>query len=221
MWLAIPAIASLAGSMMQESGQQAAGADYSQYQDVIDKYLDTALHGYTPYQVAGQNAENAMSNPTKYYNDIMGAYSISPFAQYQQNQALGATAAKLNSMGLTGSSGEAGNLERQAQGITQEDAQNYYNNINNIYSALAARGFQGASGAGNLLAQFGQLQGVPFEGQAASSVNQSNIMGNLFAGLGSAFGSAFGNNAASNSGSVSNSSWVPGVNDDVTNSSSW
>ena len=120
-----------------------------------DKGYDTANANLYPYAHGGINNYNEIEDyaknwgnnlnhygnpgdwmynqinksPMDYYNSIMGGYSESPEAKYEQEQAYNASTRGASASGMLGSGAQLKGLQQNANDISQRDRQQYYNNV--------------------------------------------------------------------------------------------
>jgi len=88
-----------------------------------------------PWQNAGRNAIapytnriNQMGDTNGFYNSIMNNYQESPMARYQQQQGVRAGQNAASASGLTGSTPFAQQLQQNAQNISSQDMQRFFDN---------------------------------------------------------------------------------------------
>lgn len=176
------------------------------YQDAMNKYqgyLDKGINAQNPFYQAGTGAIGdyqkwlgGMQDPGGFVNKMMGQYQESPWAKYQQQQAVraGTNAASMgglqNGMGGAGigSSPFAQQMAQTASGISSEDMQNWLGNAMNANSEYG-------KGLGNEVG-WGQHAGDQMSGMYGNAANwmgdqeynqqaaNGNRWGNVFGGLG-------------------------------------
>lgn len=140
-----------------------------------------------PWSQMGHNAGNAfnqrlgeMGNGQDFYNNTMAGYNESPWARFQQQQGVRAGNAMGSASGLGGSTALANYMQQNAQNLSSQDMQNYFNQrmgINRDY----------LSGQ-NQLMNYGanaDMQAAPWHGEAeygkarTNQMNQNQMMGGL------------------------------------------
>lgn len=175
-------LASLLGGMFGNSG-----APYQDASNTLNQYAQQAQGYQNPFYNAGVGAINpyqhmlqGMSNPKDFYNNIMGGYSQSPGAQYQQQQGMRAAQNMGSASGLSGSTPLMQQAQQNAQGISSQDQQQYFNNIMGINQG-AMNGYQnlmqGGQGAANNLTNMYSNLG---NSQAQMAYNQGQGSNNDF-----------------------------------------
>ena len=126
------------GGMFGKSGDPY--KDYmKQYQDWVNK----AQNVQNPFVNAGTGAIgdyqkwlSGMQDPSKFINNMMGQYQESPWAKYQQNQAMHAGQNAASAGGLIGSTPYMQQAQQSAHDISGQDMGNWMQNvlgINNQY----------------------------------------------------------------------------------------
>lgn len=116
-------------------------AAMNQYQDWANK----AQKAQNPFLQAGQGAIgnfqnwlSTMQNPSGFINNLMGQYQQSPWAKYQQQQAMRAGTNAASASGLTGSTPFAQQLQQTSANISNEDMQNWLQNVLGINTQYGA-----------------------------------------------------------------------------------
>jgi hypothetical protein len=170
------------------------GSPFGAGMDQLQHYFGQAQQYQNPFFQAGQGAIapyqhmlGQMSNPQDFYRNIMGGYQQSPAAQYQQQQGMRAAQNMGSASGLTGSSPLMQQAQQNAQNISSQDMQNYFNNIMGIqggamqgYGNLMGMGQNSANSMSNLLSQLGGgMANGAYGQQAGQNQDQSNMLGGL------------------------------------------
>ena len=170
---AIPAVAGIAGSVMQsktaQSGQNAAQAQFAQEQANLK-----------PYNTAGQSALGVASdlsgaNGPDAANAAMANFQTDPGYQFQLQQGLRAVDAGAASQGMLRSGATLKAEDTFGQGLAEQDFTNYYNrlfNLSQLGETAAAGGSPSAIAAGTS-AQTAGTQQASIYGNAASSLGTS------------------------------------------------
>ena len=177
-------------------------------QDAASPYLDQIrqdLPGYyQPFIDAGQQALPQLqdqygqltSDPGGFMNNLGQGYQQSPGMQYAIDQATTAGNRSASAGGMLGTPAAAMAVAEQAQGIGQQDYNNWMNNAMGLYGQgqqglqnLYGTGFQASTGLGGNLANLGMTEAnMAYQGQSAENQAQNNALGGIMGGLGSLFG---------------------------------
>lgn len=172
-----------------------AGQPYEDYQKELNKYYGQAVGYQNPFFRAGRAAIpdfqywlQGMKNPTDFINKTMSQYQESPWAKYEQDQAMRAGQNQGAASGLTGSTPLAQFMQQNAQNISSQDMQNWLANVlgvNTQYGQgqqnLMTTGQNAANALTGLAGQYGQaLSGALGKQTAAEQNNRSNLWGGLF-----------------------------------------
>ena len=168
------------------------GAPYEDAMNQYKQYAAKAENTQNPFLQAGQGAIGpyqdwlkGMQNPSGFMNNLMGQYQQSPFAKYQQQQAMRAGTNAASAGGLMGSTPFAQQMQQNASNISSGDMQNWLQNvlgINNQYGHgqqnLMGMGQNSANALTNMYGNMGQLMGEGAYGQRAGQ-NQDfmNMLG--------------------------------------------
>jgi hypothetical protein len=177
------------------------GAPYEAAMDQYQQWGNKAQGAQNPFLQAGQGAignyQNwlqGQQNPSHFLNNLMGQYQESPWAKYQQQQALRMANNMGSATGLTGSSPLQLQAQQNAANISSQDMNNWLQNvlgINTQYGQGQQNLMAGGQGAANALtslySDMGKNMGEAAYGKEAGAQND---MWNLIGGglqLGSAF----------------------------------
>lgn len=172
-----------------------AGAPYKKAGKELNKYLPWAQAYQNPFFQAGAGALpqfqewlGGMKDPSQFINNMMGQYQESPWAKYQQQQAIRAGQNAGSASGLTGSTPLAQFMEQTAQGISSQDMQNWLQNVlgtNLQYGAGLGELVSGGRGSANTLTN---LMSDYMTNKAKLRYNEERAnqgqWGGLFSGLG-------------------------------------
>ena len=175
-----------------------------QAQEIMKQYYGEAKGYMQPFYDTGKQAMgdytkalSGMSDPTAYYNKIMSQYSMSPSAQFQQQEGIKAANQSSAASGMLGGGAEQKALSDWNQQLSSRDMQQYYNNINGINSqymggeqGLMSQGYNAGSQIGNwgmatgkelagLQSQIGQAQAY---GDLASAAGWNQMIGQVMSG---------------------------------------
>jgi hypothetical protein len=165
----------------------------------LEQVPDTVTPYYTPYRQMGMGAAalsfpqyGRMSvDPEGYYADIMGGYTESPGAQYQQQQLQKSMSGTSAAGGYTGTPYDQQQQAEQIQGIISRDQQQYLNNILGIQkTGLGGEqhffdvGYSASDTLAQMLASnLAQEAGVAFEGQQYENYMKSQERNNMMKAL--------------------------------------
>lgn len=152
--------------------QQGGFEDYNNYRD----YTKQFGQNLGQYQNMGAHQYGQVNqSPTDYYNNIMGGYSESPDAKYQQEQANKAASFGASASGMTGSGAFYKGLQQNANDIAMNDRNNYYNNVMGANTAQ----MQSLQNYQNQQSQYNQMQQyLTSLGYGAASGSASNAFNN-------------------------------------------
>jgi hypothetical protein len=183
-------LAGLLGGLFGNSGEPFSDAAH-QYQH----WGNQAANVQNPFLNAGTGAIGnyqhwlqGMQDPTKFINNTMSHYQESPFAHFQQQQAMRAANNMGSASGLSGSTPLQMQAQQNASNISSGDMNNWLQNVLGINSQYGAgqnnlmQGGQNAANAltglyGNMGANLGQMA----YGQGAARNN--DFMSMLTGGL--------------------------------------
>ncbi len=166
------------------------GRPYDKARDEYKKYMNKGLDEYAPYANAGRNALgnyqnflNPMQDPNKYFNDIMSKYQESPYAHFQQNEAMNAGNNAASASGMLGSTAHSNANMAMSRNLSSQDMQQYLQNIlgiGNTYMGgqqnLMNQGFNAAGARANMYQGGAQYMGDT-KGSAAAANQKSLIEG--------------------------------------------
>ncbi len=189
-------IAGLLGGLFGDSG-----APYNAAMDQYQQYTNRAQSAQNPFLQAGtgaignyQNWLQGQQNPSQFINNLMNQYQMSPWARYQQQQAM-RTANNIGSAtGLTGSTPLQLQAQQNAANISSQDMNNWIQNvlgINTQYGQGEQNLIGGGQGAANALTSlYGTAAGDTGRLAYGSEAGRQNDMWNTLGGaaqLGAAF----------------------------------
>ena len=175
-----------------------AGKPYEAAENVLNRNLPEAKGYQNPFYNMGvgaipqfQDWLGRMKNPSDFINNLMGGYQESPFAKYQQNQAVRAATNAGSASGLTGSTPMAQFMQQNARDISSQDMNQWLQNvlgINTQYGAGLGAQVGGGQNAANQLTQLlsdfmTNKAGLRYGEEAA----EQGQRGSLFSGLGKFF----------------------------------
>lgn len=169
------------------------GAPYDAAMKQYQNFINQAKGVQNPFYNAGTNAipgyqnwVNSMSNPSGFINNLMGQYQQSPWAKYQQQQAMRAGTNAASAGGTIGSTPFAQQMQQNATNISSQDMNQWLQNvlgINTQYGAgmgnLMGMGANSANALTSLFGDYGKSMGEAAYGKEAGK-NQD--WGNLIGG---------------------------------------
>jgi hypothetical protein len=172
-------LSGLLGGMFGNSG-----SPYSAAMDQYMQWANKAQGVQNPFLQAGtgaignyQNWLTGMQDPTKFINNIMGQYQESPYAKYQQQQAMRMANNMGSATGMTGSTPLQLQAQQNASNISSQDMNNWLQNVLGINTQYGA-------GQGNLMNM---------------GANSANALTGLYQNMGANMGQmAYGQGAAQN-----------------------
>jgi len=168
------------------------------YEDAMKQYREwagKAENVQNPFLNAGTGAIGkyqdwlkGMQDPSKFINNMMGQYQESPWAKYQQQQAVRAGQNAASASGLTGSTPFAQQLQQNASNISSQDMNQWLQNvlgINTQYGQgqnnLMGYGANAANALTKMYGDMGQQMGEAAYGQKAGE--NSDFMNMLGGGI--------------------------------------
>lgn len=172
----ISGIAQLFGGLFGNSGEP-----YNAAMDQYREWAKRAQNVQNPFLNAGTGAIGnfqdwlkGMQNPSGFINNIMGQYQESPYARYQQQQAMRAAQNMGSASGLTGSTPLQMQAQQNASNISSQDMNQWLQNvlgINSQYGAgnqyLMGQGANAANALTGMYGNMGQQMGQAAYGQQA------------------------------------------------------
>lgn len=176
------------------------GKAYDKAMEQYQKYGQMGEQTQQPYLNAGQGAISdyqkwlqAQSNPTSYFNSLMGGYQESPYAHMMQQQAMNAANNAASAGGLMGSSALMRQQQQNAGEIASGDMNSWLQKvlgINAQYGQGQHNLMQSGQGAANALTglygNLGQQMGdMAYGRQAGKSGGMSDIINGGLSILGS------------------------------------
>jgi len=170
------------------------GAPYEDAMKQYQHYANQAQNVQNPFLSAGTGAIGnyqhwlqGMQNPSGFINSLMNKYQESPFAKFQQQQAIRAANNLGSASGLTGSTPLQMQAQQNASNISSQDMNQWLQNvlgINTQYGTgqqnLIQGGQSSANALTNLFSNLGQEMGEAAYGKKAGE-NQdfNNTIGGL------------------------------------------
>ena len=188
------------------------GKSYQDPSAAAQPYLNqipaTITPYYQPYIDTGQQAGGVLSDqygrmstdPMGYYNEIMGGYTESPGAQYQQEQMQKQMSANAAAGGFTGTEYDQQRQAEALSGILSQDQQRYYQDVTGAQQyglggeqSLYNTGYGASSSLANALgSNLAAQAGLAYQGVAGENAyNQARhnaMLGLLGTGMGAGAG---------------------------------
>lgn len=175
------------------------GQPYGDASKELSRYFPQQQGYLNPFLQAGQGAipnfQNwlkTMQNPSGFINNLMGGYQESPFAHFQQDQAMRSAQNMGSASGLTGSTPLTQFAQQNARDISSQDMNQWLQNVlgvNSQYGAgqmgLMGQGMQAGNAMSQMLGDYARNQAMLRYGQGAA--NQGR-WGNIIGGIGNFFG---------------------------------
>lgn len=183
------------------------GAPYEGAMDKYQEWAKKAEDAQSPYANAGREAIphyqqwlNGMKDPSGFINHLMGQYGESPWAKFQQQQAMRAAQNQGSASGLTGSTPLNQFAQQNARDISSQDQNQWLQNvlgINTQYGQgqnnLIGYGQNSANALTNMYGDMGRQMGEAEYGRkAGEGQDKSNIWGGLLGTAGTVVGSMYG-----------------------------
>jgi len=168
------------------------GAPYGAAMDQYKDWANRAQNVQNPFLNAGTGAIGnyqdwlkGMKDPSGFINNLMGQYKQSPWAQYQQQQAMRAAQNMGSATGLTGSTPLQLQAQQNASNISSQDMNQWLQNvlgINTQYGSgnqyLMGQGSNSANALTSMYGQMGQQMGQAAYGkQAGENQDLWNMVG--------------------------------------------
>lgn len=175
------------------------GRPYEKARNAFLPYYEESKGYQQPYMQAGQQGMEGFQkwlqgqqDPSGFINNLMGGYQESPYAKYQQEQAMRAAQNMGSASGLLGSTPLTQYAQQNARDISSQDMNQWLQNvlgINTQYGQGQYGLMQGGQHAADLLSQLGlnagEYMGGTAYGQEAGKQQDRN---SLWAGIGKLFG---------------------------------
>jgi len=196
-----------AGSFVGSLVNLIGGNPYEKYEEglreispELESYFNKATGYLAPYQQAGvsmlplyEQKIKQMSDPTAFFNQIMGKYAESPSVKFQKQQGLESLKNTAAATGYAGSGNELRNVLKFSQGLASQGQQQYLNNILGIntqamggLSNITGRGQQAGTQMGSWSMQEGkELANLMSQIAAAKAGSRSSNEYNIGGALGS------------------------------------
>lgn len=168
------------------------------FEDAMKQYqqwANKAQNVQNPYLNAGSGAIpqfqewlQGQKDPSGFINNLMGKYQESPWAKYQQDQAMRAAQNQGAASGLTGSTPLLQFAQQNAHDISSQDMNNWLQNvlgINTQYGAGQQNLIHGGQNAANsLTGMYGdmgrQMAEAAYGKRAGQQQDRNNIWGGAF-----------------------------------------
>jgi hypothetical protein len=170
------------------------GAPFDKASKALNPFFDRAIGAQNPFFNAGkesipqfQQFLQMMQDPNKFINDLMGNYQESPYAKYQQDQAMRTATNMGSASGLSGSTPLTQFAQKNARDISSEDMNQWLQNvlgINTQYGEGLQRMMGMGQNAANMISQlnqnFGGAQaGLAYGKERGRQQDQRGLWGGL------------------------------------------
>jgi hypothetical protein len=170
------------------------GAPYEDAMNQYREWANKAQGAQNPFLQAGTGAIpqfqewlQGQKDPSGFINNLMGKYQESPWAKYQQDQAMRAAQNMGSATGLTGSTPLTQFAQQQAGNISSQDMQNWLQRvlgINSQYGAGQQSLMQGGQNAANALTNmYGDMGRQMGEASAYKRAGEQYDTRNMWGGL--------------------------------------
>lgn len=171
------------------------GAPYEDAMKQYEKWAGKAEGAQNPFLDFGKRGMpqfeewlKGMKDPSGFINNLMGGYQESPFAKFQQEQAMRAAQNQGAASGLTGSTPLTQFAQQNARNISSQDMNQWLQNvlgINTQYGQGLGQQIGVGQGAANALTgmygDMGRQMGEAAYGrQAGRNMDRANMWGGLF-----------------------------------------
>jgi len=151
-------------------------------------YYGTAIDYTQPFYNIGlqdfQNLSNLSNqltqNPVNFYNNIMGQYTMSPYAQMQSDYINQEVANQAARGGYVGTPQEMTDLQGNLNRLIAGDQQQYYQDVMQPFDM----GFQGLTTGAHMGQQANQMINHQLDLEAALEAQKSAELANLLGGIG-------------------------------------
>lgn len=137
------------------------GAPYDKGMQQFTQFGNRAQQAQNPFMQAGTGAIpqfqqwlSGMQNPSGFINNLMGKYQESPWAKFQQQQAMRGAQNMGSASGLTGSTPLGQFMQQNARDISSQDMNQWLQNalgVNTQYGQGLGGLIQGGQGSANAL----------------------------------------------------------------------
>ena len=202
------AIGGIGGGLLGGFTGGSASDPYKKGMEEYEKWIGQARDVQNPFLQFGQNAMpgyeqwlGGMKDPSSFIKNLMGQYQQSPFAQFQQEQAMRAAQNMGSASGLTGSTPLTQFAQQNARDISSQDMNQWLQNVLGINEQYG-KGLFGQMGMGqhaadmlsNMYGQAGQdMASGAFGENAGHMADRNRMLYGLFNAGKSFFGSDWGN----------------------------
>lgn len=189
--MASAGLGGLVGGLFGHSGNP-----YKHAARIYQDYANRAQAMEQPFYNAGtaaipeyQSWLHGMQNPSGFINNLMNQYQQSPYAAYEQQQAMRAAQNAGSATGLTGSTPLLKQMQQNAANISSQDMNQWLGNvlgINTMYGQGEQNLMAGGHQAGNSLASLLTNQGNNMaEMRYGRDVGRQNDLFNMIGGAAS------------------------------------
>ncbi len=168
---------------------------YKNAEDTLHNFYNQSKGFQNPFLNMGTSAIpqmqdwlKGMQDPSSFINNLMGKYQESPWAKFQQQQAIRSAQNMGSQSGLTGSTPLTQFAQQNAQNISSQDMNQWLQNvlgINTQYGQGLGNEISGGQNAANTLTNaatgFGEdIAGMRYNEKAAENNQRGNLWGGIF-----------------------------------------
>lgn len=168
---------------------------YREAKKILEDYLGRARDTQNPFLDMGKSAIpkyqewlNGMKDPSGFINGLMNNYGESPWAKFQQEQALRASGNAGSAAGLGGSTPMSQFNQQNARDISSQDMDKWLQNVLGINKEYGTglgneinSGQHAADSLTNLYSDMGSsIAGAKYGQQAAKNKDRNDIWGGAF-----------------------------------------
>lgn len=193
---------------------------YKKMMKQATRYADQAASYQNPFYNSGVNSIpqyeewlGGMKDPSEFINNLMGGYSASPYAQYQQEQSMRSANNMASANGLSGSTPMMLQAQENASNISSGDMNNWLSQVLGINTQYGSglnnninRGQQSANNLSNIYGSLGNLSaGGAYNAELAKQQRTADIISGLL-GMGQSGSQAYFGSQGNNSGGEANGS---------------
>lgn len=171
------------------------GSPFRDARKTLEDYLNQGKQTQNPFYQSGVNAIpqmqdwlSQMKDPSQFINNLMGKYSSSPWAKFQQDQSARRFGNAGSASGLTGSTPLAQFEQQSMQDISSQDQEKWLKNvlgINTEYGQGLTNEINTGSHAADQITELLKSMGVDIAGlagseSAAKNKDSSDMWGGIY-----------------------------------------
>lgn len=167
---------------------------YSGSSSQAKKYANQAASYQQPFYNSGVNSiqpyedwMSGMQDPAEFINNLMGQYSESPQARYEEDQGMRAATNAGSANGLTGSTPLMQQEQENAENISSEDINSWLKNVLGINTEYGSalnnninRGQKSANSLSNIYSGLGnEMSGLSYGSSMNKNISSAFLMSGL------------------------------------------